>query len=194
MEPKGPVKNKNGSQPYGLTAVLPVFLFVGSQIRDGVFHRASSNLCDAFRNIFDDLTYHIFGTDIVGALRMIASQMDCIEGALCRADSAADAAVVVHNRGAAAQAAAGLNLNLLFGEGLFVLVKGLCNVDPVHQLGFLSFGRVVGVNGDIVLVELDKVAVLPAKVRESQVGRTKRWMDSAASWPSPMALMTKEGP
>ncbi len=91
---------------------------------------------------------------------MRSLEMDGVEGALRGADTAADAGDRVDDGGAAAQAAGGLDLDLLFGEALFVLFEGLGGVDTGDQCGFLSLGVVIGINSDVVLVELEEVSVL----------------------------------
>ena len=77
-----------------------------------------------------------------------------------RADAAAHAFVGIDDGGAAAQAAGGLDLDLLFGEALDVLIEGLRLVDAGDQSGLLSLGVVIRLNGDVVLVELEEVSVL----------------------------------
>ena len=67
----------------------------------------------------------VLARDEVGALRTLAEEMDRVEIAARGADAAADALVRVHHGGTAAEAAAGLEPDLLLGERAVRVGKGL---------------------------------------------------------------------
>ena len=98
----------------------------------------------------------------VGSLGHVALQVDGVEHAAGGAQAAADAAVPVHDGDAAAQAAAGLGLDLLLGEGETVMLKGLELQRIVLDL--LAGGLVIGVQGEgqiglVKFVELAQAAM-----------------------------------
>ena len=66
----------------------------------------------------------VLAADHGGGFGNIALEVDRVEHAASGAQAAADAAVGIHDAHAAAQAAAGLRLDLLFGKGKPVMLKG----------------------------------------------------------------------
>ena len=87
----------------------------------------------------------------------IPGQMDGVELAAGGAQAAADAAVCVHCGGAAAKAALGFGLYLLFRKGQAQVVEGL----PGHSRllsGDLALRVVEFLHHDVVLVKLDETA------------------------------------
>ena len=86
-------------------------------------------------------------------------QVDGVEGALGGADAAADAAVLVHDGGAAGQAAGRLLADLLLGQGAVVLAE---RVGRGLHAGILAGAVVIGLDQDVVLVQLDEIAPVAA--------------------------------
>ncbi len=107
---------------------------------------------------------------------MSSVQVNCVELALSGALAAADALNFVNYGSTAGQAAAGLDLNLIFGKALLVLFE-------VHSLGRirsesrkLSLRSIVRVNRDVVLIEFEEMSVVSAK-SQGVAGRTYETMD-----------------
>ena len=93
---------------------------------------------------------------------MLAMQVDGIEGALGRAQTAADALVLVHDARAAVQAARRLGLDLLLGERLHVLAERALALGPVVMHGVTAARGVVAAKVHVVLVELTVAALVAA--------------------------------
>ena len=104
----------------------------------------------------------IFAAHHVGSGGNIALEMDSVKHALGGAQTAADALVGVHDAYAAAEAAAGFTLDLLFGEGETVVLKAAC-LGGIVQDG-LTLGAVIAVLAEdqIVLVELVELTQVTA--------------------------------
>ena len=90
----------------------------------------------------------------MAGFRMLAEEMDGIEGALGRANAAADAAVLVDNRSAAAQAARRLLAYLLLGERAVILLESVLHR---HYARLLTRAVVVLLHKDVSLIKLDEV-------------------------------------
>ena len=88
--------------------------------------------------------------------------MDRVEHALGGAQAAADAAVRVDDADAAAQAAAGLRLDLLFGEGETVMLEGACLLRIVQDRLTGRAIEAVDAKDQIVLVELVELTQVAA--------------------------------
>ena len=92
---------------------------------------------------------------------MVALEMDGVEDALCRADAAADALVGVDPACAAAEAAGRLGLHLLGRERFARVAERMRVHGGIDGLG-LPRGMVVAVDGEILLIQHDKVAPVAA--------------------------------
>ena len=130
---------------------------------NSIFNGALDNAGGAFRSIFDELRNPLLTRYQVGSIRMRTLQVDGVECALRGADAAADASDLVYDGSSAGQAAGRLNLDLLLGEALDVLFEGLGAVNVGDELGLLTLGVVIGVNGDVVRIQRMEVTVLTAK-------------------------------
>ena len=111
---------------------------------------------------------------------MGTEEMDGVKFALRGALAAADAAGLVDDGSTAAQAASGLDLDLILRKALLVLLKGLSGVNVGYESRFLSFGVVIGLNGDVVLVELEEMSVNTAQSKGVAV-RTDEAVDGLGS-------------
>ena len=99
--------------------------------------------------------------DRVDRLVKLLDEVDGVELASRGAEAAADAAVLVHNRGAAAEAAGRLLFELLFGEGNALIASGvrLRRVDARDLSGDIVVADIVEVDiGFIQLLILSTVA------------------------------------
>ena len=87
--------------------------------------------------------------------RQIPRQVDGVELAARGAKSAANALVKIHHGGSALEAAAAFDLHLLLGERLAKVREGLYG-------RLLAFGVIVGLQLNVVPVELYELAQIPA--------------------------------
>ena len=88
---------------------------------------------------------------------MVPVKRDGIELALRGADSAANASVLIHNRGSAAKASCSLFLDLLLGEGGLGLLEAL-GIHASDGAFLLAAGSVIAFHKDVVLVQFYELA------------------------------------
>ena len=102
------------------------------------------------------------GHEALGSLRMVALEVDRVEHAARGAQAAADAAVRIDDRHAAAEAAGCLRLDLLLGEGETVVLEALGLLRVVQDRLTSRRVEAVGAQQDVVLVELVELTQVAA--------------------------------
>ena len=107
----------------------------------------------ALRRVGGDERKLVLAPDHVGCVRMRPLEVDRVEITAGRAESAADAAVLVDLGGTAAEASCRLCLHLLLGEGQAEIVEGLRGDTGLFARD-LALRVVEGLHVDIILVEL----------------------------------------